>query len=241
MLVGADGIASRVRQLAVPEFKLADTEGRLIFGKTAMAEVPLVSAGLLDELTLVRGAKIMCLLEKMTFTHSENESSSAAAADYIYWVLFLRKDQIMPDANLLRLDTRQKAELVRKLTSDWHTDLAAVLSSPGASASVMRVATMNPSSLPSKNNQSQRVVLIGDAAHAMAPTAASGATSALHDTAVFIKHFVSNGSITPDISEANKAYVDETTAYAQVAMAKTLFGGRAVFGMKDYDQLPLIN
>jgi 2-polyprenyl-6-methoxyphenol hydroxylase-like FAD-dependent oxidoreductase len=145
----------------------------------------------------------------------------------------------MSDADLLRLDTYQKAKLIRQLTSEWHEDLGGVINAPGAHAYTLRVSTMIPSALPSKRITSPRVVLIGDAAHAMAPTAALGATTALRDTAMFVKHFLQQSSTIASLSLAKEAYVTEMTAYAQLAMEKALVGGKAVFGMRDCDQLPL--
>ncbi|CAJ2505879.1 Uu.00g000090.m01.CDS01 [Anthostomella pinea] len=243
LLVGADGTWSPVRQQLFPSYQLADSEGRLIYGKTPMAKelIEQFSPVAMSGLTLLRGPQDSCLLEPMRFNHAD--VSLPTPEDYVYWVLFARKEQWMSDDKLIRLGPEDIVALSRNLTKAWHGSLRPLFHQHGTIASVSRVLTSRPSALPtaaapSGVHTAARATLIGDAAHPMPPTAALGATTALRDTAALVRHLLEsiNGQTGP---AALRAYETEMNGYARAAVASSLPGGKAMFGMKDFDQLPV--
>ena len=90
LLVGADGVWSKIRSQLLPSYALVDTKGRLIYGKTEVTSdfIAKFSPEAMNGLTFIRDSKreFSCLLEPMRFNTNERDSPS----DYVYWVLFFR-------------------------------------------------------------------------------------------------------------------------------------------------------
>lgn len=235
VLVGADGTWSRVRQNLLPSFTLLDTEARLIFGKTDIDErfVKDFSPAALQGLTFIRDTGLNCLLEPMRFSKERND----LPAGYVYWVLFLRCDSEKAPGNILDLTPVDTTELTRKLTSHWHFSLKTLFeNSHAGQSSVLRILSVKPD-IPDwaqGSKSSVRVTLIGDAAHAMCPTAALGATTALRDANLLSMSLKARG-LSP---QALREYEDGMRRYASEALHNSLLGGRNVFQMRPFDQLP---
>lgn len=240
-LVGADGAWSRVRRCKLPDYQLADSEGRLAFGKTELSDefVKAFEPKPLHGLKLIRSKQQTCLLETMRFDHSLPE----APKDYVYWVLFMRREQHMPDAELLPLRGEETLQLARRLTADWLDSYSALFDSRFADASIFRVVTARPFDIPTgldgQAEEGSRVTLVGDAAHPMPPTAALGATSGLRDAGELVKRLVDEANKEVPAA-AFRVYEGEMRGYAAEALRRSLVGGRAVFGMKAFEELPLI-
>lgn len=235
-LVGADGAWSRVRHQKLPKYHLADSEARLIYGKTALSEEfqSVFPKQALQGLVLVKSPQQMVLMETMRFDHSLPE----APADYIYWVLFGRQNQHMSDEHLSALNGEETLQLARRCTSDWHESFHSLFDARFALGGAYKVVTSRPTDIPTSSEES-RVVLIGDAQHPMPPTAALGATTSLADVGVLIKQIATNTRHDAH-STAFRQYEQEMKEYAAIALQKSLVGGRAVFGMKPFEQLPEI-
>lgn len=235
-LVGADGAWSRVRHQKLPEYRLADSEARLIYGKTSLTEqfTAVFPRQALDGLVLVRSPQQTVLMESMRFDHTLPE----APADYVYWVLFGRKDQHMPDDRLFALTGEETLQLALQCTSDWHASYRSLFDPDHAFGGAYRVVTSRPADIPASAEHS-RVVLIGDAQHPMPPTAALGANTSLRDIGLLSRQLVATED-TDNFSVAFKLYEEQMQQYAAVALQKSLIGGRAVFGMKPFDELPAI-
>ena len=236
VLVGADGAWSRVRQQLIPGYKLLDTEGRLLFGKTNITEdfVQQFSSKAMTGLTLIREPGLRCLLEPMRF----NKDMKDLADDYVYWVLFLRNDVKANGKDLLSLSGDETTDFANHLTSHWHPTFRPLfhLSNSGQT-SVIRIVSTHPEI--STWAETSRVTLTGDAIHAMAPTAAIGATTALQDSGLLTRMLDQYG--TENEVEALRKYESSMRKYANEAVNKTLAGGKAMFGMKPLTELPEID
>ena len=138
ILLGADGVRSVVRRQLLPDFKVLDTEGRAIFGKTLWTErlskeMPKqIGAGLTiaykeDE------SRMKLFTDGMRFDRKQSVEFEDALglevpSDYIYWVLVLRKDMLSDDnTKLLSLSGQQSVEKSRELTASWHTSLRVLM------------------------------------------------------------------------------------------------------------------
>ena len=112
LLVGADGVGSRVRKQLVPGFEIVDTEGRFVYGKTVLTPelVEKFDKRALEGMTLMQdraeGLPLTLVLEPVRFR--DNEVRNELPEDYVSWVLVARKDKIeMDDAELLRLPAEE--------------------------------------------------------------------------------------------------------------------------------------
>ncbi|CRG84158.1 hypothetical protein PISL3812_01481 [Talaromyces islandicus] len=235
VLVGADGTWSRVRQTILASFTLVDTEARLIFGKTDLDDRMTrdFSPAALKGLTFIRDTGLNCLLEPMRFSKERND----LPADYVYWVLFLRCDSEKTPNNILDLKSTEITQLARQLTSHWHCSLKPLFeNSHAGQSSVLRILSVKPDfpDWAQGSKASVRVTLIGDAAHTMCPTAALGATTALRDANMLSVSFRVRGLGI----QALREYEDQMRGYASEALQNSLLGGRNVFQMRPFDQLP---
>lgn len=237
LLVGADGTWSRVRQQLLPNYQLSDTEARPIYGKTPLTDA--ISAAFppraMRELTLLQSPTLKCLLECMRFDHSQPETPP----DYVYWVLFLRGDAYQDGS--MPTTTEKALEFARRATNDWHPSFRCLFNQPDSGASVIRLVTSRPSAIAVKTEQDALVALTGDAAHAMAPTAALGATTALRDAGNVIQHLTAEDDAMVEPARALRAYEREMEAYAVEALAKSMVGAKRIYGVKPFEELPIID
>jgi 2-polyprenyl-6-methoxyphenol hydroxylase-like FAD-dependent oxidoreductase len=241
LLVGADGARSKVKKQFLPDSALVDTEARLFYGKTPLTQQFLdeFEPKALDGMTLVqdksKNATLSLLLEAIRF--KDNEYRKKLPQDYVYWALFARKDYFtnISDADLLALSPSQAAEMTRKLTAHWSKSVHALFVYQNVpETSILRIV----SSLPNIPfwEPSPRVTLIGDAVHAMSPTAAAGAATALRDAANLTKALAEGGIN----SQAIGIYEKEMRIYAGEAIQQSTFGGKMLFGMRPFEELDVL-
>jgi hypothetical protein len=123
LLVGADGVKSKVRRQLVPEQKLVDTEGRYFFGKTPLTPKFLerfnkAAAGLSIVQDTRKELPLSCLLEPMRFR--DNEYRKDLPRDYVYWVFGSMKPFFGQDDSQLLSLTRETAAIeTMRLTKNW--------------------------------------------------------------------------------------------------------------------------
>jgi 2-polyprenyl-6-methoxyphenol hydroxylase-like FAD-dependent oxidoreductase len=236
LLVGADGAWSRVKRQLVPDDYLLDTQGRFLFGKTALTAevVELFDKEASTGMTMVRDQSqsnpLTLLLEPMHFTRSEMVT---LPDDYVYWVLIAHIDRFgMDDSSLLQLSSENAASLAERLTAHWDASFKPLFAHQNREqTAVLRIASSSPN-LPQWDGEG-RITLIGDAAHAMSPTAGAGATTAVQDAAKLAQMLEKDGLS----SESLAAYELSMRAYAEVAIQRSLFGGKLMFGMQAFEKL----
>ena len=237
LLVGADGIGSHVRKQLLPENVLLDTEGRWFYGKTPLtaelqekfAEKALKGLTLITDRT--HSMPHFLLLEPVRF--KDNEFRSELPKNYVYWVLGSRKDFYnVDDAMLLKLPSEEAALLTQKLTAHWHPSFHALFTlQDGSLTYPLRILSATPS-LPTWDSAG-RVTLVGDAIHAMSPTAGVGATTAIRDAATLVQALRDGGLLT----ESVKKYEGLMREYAGEAIGRSVMGGKALFAMRPFEEL----
>lgn len=240
LLVGADGAFSRIRKQFLPELQLFDTEARWIYGKTTITRAFLdkFQQRALNGLTLIQDRSelipLSLLLEPMRF--KRDELNEHVPEDYVYWVLVSRKDNFdISDDDLLKLSAEEVADLAKKMTANWDPSFHALFEFQDTNrTSLLRVATVKPE-IPSWETSS-RVTLIGDAIHAMSPTSAAGATTALRDAALLARALSEGGINTTSIH----TYEEAMRTYAGEVIRWSAIGGKGLFGMQSFDELSTI-
>ena len=238
LLVGADGAFSRIRRQFLPELQLFDTEARWIFGKTTITTgfLDMFEERALNGMTLVQDRSelipISLLLEPMRF--KRDELNRHVPEDYVYWALVSRKDNFdISDDDLMKLSPEEVANLAKTITANWDPSFHALFTFQDTSrTSLLRVATVKPD-IPLWK-ASSRVTLIGDAIHAMSPTSAAGATTALRDAAFLAQTLSEGGMNTASIHK----YEAAMRAYAGEVIRGSVMGGKWLFGMQSFDKLP---
>lgn len=236
LLVGADGTWSRIRRQLMPAYQLVDTEARLVYGKTILTAdfMAHFAEKASTDLTLIRSTgEPSVLLEPMRFS----KGMAGLPADYVYWVMFLRKKpEELDDQALLRLPSKEVATMTDSLTTHWHDSIKALFDHQDRNqTSVLRIVSGTPD-IPAW--QDRRVTLIGDAIHPMAPTAAVGATTALRDAGLLAKAISKIGM--DDQADTIEIYQKAMRDYAGEAIRRSQIGGKAMFGMRAFDELPVV-
>jgi 2-polyprenyl-6-methoxyphenol hydroxylase-like FAD-dependent oxidoreductase len=236
-LVGADGAWSKVRGRVLPEYRLLDTEGRLIYGKVPLTKglEGMIDGRLLNPaltFTCQPSAGLFLVTEPMRFERKE----PGVPDDYVYWAMYVPKDKL-PGNGTRSLKPGEALTAVREFAKDWYAGFQPLFDGAfGPQADLVRIVAAHPniatwdSELP--------VTLIGDSVHAMPTTAALGATTAVRDSACFLaameKHR-SGGDV--DWKRARGDYEGSMREYAANALWKGLYGGKAMFKMKEFDCL----
>jgi 2-polyprenyl-6-methoxyphenol hydroxylase-like FAD-dependent oxidoreductase len=237
LVIGADGTWSRVRQQLAPNFTLLDTEGRIVYGKTALTPEleKAFPKNCLRGLTLIQDRSeelpLSLLLEPMRFKRVEHHGE--LPEDYVFWLLSSRKDRhTMPDGKLLSLSAEGSAILSKRMTTGWHPSFKALFDRQDIKkASTLRIVSAPPE-IPHWPVTPQ-VTLIGDAAHVMSPSAGHGATTALRDAATLVQLLVDVG-----LEEgAIRGYEKAMREYAGARILRSKVGGAWSFGMRPFEQL----
>nr|WP_052477756.1 FAD-dependent monooxygenase [Kibdelosporangium sp. MJ126-NF4]CEL13743.1 monooxygenase, FAD-binding protein [Kibdelosporangium sp. MJ126-NF4]CTQ99430.1 monooxygenase, FAD-binding protein [Kibdelosporangium sp. MJ126-NF4] len=190
LLVGADGIGSAVRRLRLPDAAVDDSGLRLLQAKTPITP-ELIATGVIDRIagsiTFTAIGDVQAIIGAVRFAH---QPAAAAARflpgfdpgdlrDYVMWGLLLRRHQLGDlERDFTRRSPASLAEHLRTVTSAAHPVFGLLLDQAFPDqfhGLAMGAAREVPAWTPS------RVTVLGDAIHAMLPTRASGANSALQD------------------------------------------------------------
>jgi 2-polyprenyl-6-methoxyphenol hydroxylase-like FAD-dependent oxidoreductase len=163
LLIGADGIGSVVRTLIDPDAAQPRYAGQRVFYGYTDQITPPSEPGLI---TMVRGRSV-------------NFGYTVSPAGQVYW--FARQTADALDQTAVAPSAQVRAELLEDLRKDA-TPTAGVVAATGD------ILVTNARDLPDVTRWStERVLLIGDAAHAASPATGQGASMAFEDAVVLAK------------------------------------------------------
>ncbi|WP_051581455.1 FAD-dependent oxidoreductase [Pseudonocardia acaciae] len=197
VLVGADGVNSRVRRQYLPHAGRVATEGVGVGGKLTLdphtrAWLPSRIAGGLNFVVAPEHALFTAIFARRATSQDamrELDAEVRAAGldpdlllrgaedvDYVLWAFITHRDTFGADAEALPAEALR--ERILAVTGGWHPDLRRVISDTDpATVSLFGFR----SSVPVPPWPSGPVVLIGDAIHSMPPTGGIGGNTALRD------------------------------------------------------------
>ena len=192
LLVGADGVKSRVRSQLQPHRRLLHLERWVMWGRTPLTDL-LKKELPADVLTwcmyLDRDANVQAVVEPMTWPKSAHEQLDGMlpdSSDYVYWVVCTASQ----DTTRLPKTPEQKRLFLENATQTWHPALRRLLdSSAHDRLACIPVISSKPDIEVSAADHTGRVTLIGDAAHAMSPMGGSGGDTAIR-TAADLAHTI---------------------------------------------------
>ncbi|KAK9350369.1 hypothetical protein V1523DRAFT_420087 [Lipomyces doorenjongii] len=241
LLVGADGVGSRVRKQYLPDQVLVDTDGRCIYGKTPLTHELIESFPneAIQSMTLLSDdSPLSLLLEPVRFAEDPARYLNGrldSLSDYVYWVLLARKAIFgLDDKDFLQFSGESLRELSLKLTSHWTPVFKPLLELQDTDqTSALRIS----SALPAMKAWTPLpcVTLLGDAIHAMSPTAGAGANTALRDAACLCRAIIKGVSI-----ETIGQYEADMRKFAQTAIQGSYMGGKRIYNQPPFEACKII-
>lgn len=237
LLVGADGTTSSVRKQLLPNLRYLDTGSRVIYGKTPLTEeltARFPAAAMKGTSVIQDQYPLTLFMEPIRFPKDaavESNGRLARTDDYVYWVLGGSVETFgFSDAEFHSLSGKDAADLTLKLTAHWDPLFRPVfeLQNTAQSAPLRLISAKpeRPGWIPSA-----KVVLMGDAIHAMMPAGGSGANTALTDASLLAGIIAERG-----ISEKTMGdFVNEMWEYALLAIEVSAQGGKKLLGFKGFE------
>jgi 2-polyprenyl-6-methoxyphenol hydroxylase-like FAD-dependent oxidoreductase len=236
VLVGADGVHSRVRRQLLPNASLLDLTAIGVAGKLALTEA---TAAWLPQ-ALVTHKNMILPARNFLFTSifhrreslqevarrlgehlrtvglSEERLQEAEDGDYVMWA-FVAHRRFYP-ASVQGLRGRALLDLVEQSMRNWHPDLRRLIASSDEETvehfSFEASASVKP--WPSTN-----VTLLGDAIHAMPPVGGMGGNTALRDACLLCRYLVAVSRRESELLPALHAYEGEMLTYGFKVVKET--------------------
>ncbi|MFI7034050.1 FAD-dependent oxidoreductase [Microbispora rosea] len=238
LLVGADGVGSRVRRELLPHARIKDLGTRCVYGRTPLTEdvAALLPPRLAEGFMSVRAGRLGLALGLMR----PREDPARAAArlwpgldprwrgDYVMWSLAVPA-ALLPgsDAELSSHGAGHLHRFVAGRVAGWHPALVRLIEAADVDQTFC-VAIR--SSVPVAPWEASAVTVLGDAIHAMSPAQGSGANCALLDAALLCRTLraavASGGSLTAAIGEYERRMTEYGFAAVRASeQAASSFGG----------------
>lgn len=237
LLVGVDGTASRVRKQLLPNLRYVDTGSRVIYGKTPLTEelIARFHPEAMKGTSVIQDKHPLTLfMEPIRFLDDAAKVSNGKLSnidDYIYWV-FGGSAEIfgISDSEFHSLSGKDAADLTSKLTAHWDSSFKAMFELQDlAQSAPLRLISSKPER--AEWIPSEKVVLMGDAIHAMMPAGGSGANTALTDAALLAKIIAEEG-----VSEESMGnFVNQMWEYALPAIEGSAQGGKKLLGFQGFE------
>jgi 2-polyprenyl-6-methoxyphenol hydroxylase-like FAD-dependent oxidoreductase len=248
VLVGADGVASRVRKQLLPQASFSDTGVRRLAGKMTLAQADAlgISTLLTDFNTVIKphhGHSIMVTshrvdaeafgqhgfigLDDATHTdiggfHFNNTTS------YVWWNTAYGTDELASDDALSLMSGEQLLGLLVARIGDWNPAIVDLIRyTDPSTVALLKVRT----SVPVEPWPTRRVTLLGDAIHAMTYFRALGGNSAIYDTGLLVSELVAakqgDKPLLTALADYERAMLEHGTEAVRsslTAMQKNVFG-----------------
>ncbi|MBF6474456.1 MULTISPECIES: FAD-dependent oxidoreductase [Nocardia] len=202
VLVGADGVGSAVRRQLLPDATVRDLGLRCLYGRMTITETtePLIPQDLHRGFSWV-GDGDGC---GAGFAPVRFRARPDGTADYLMTTLVATPQRLgVADADLFAFSSEQLWKLAVDTTASWHSAIRELYAhaDSGTFFPITIRAAERLDAIPSGP-----VTLLGDAAHAMPPTGAAGANTALQDAATLAGELLGAARGDKPFSEAVAAY-----------------------------------
>ena len=231
VLVAADGVGSKVRQQYLPHAKIVDTGIVAIAGKLPLDPIsrqwlpePFVTR--LSNIIPPRGcgmfvAQYLQRPERRPFESTYGRDLRLHLddlRDHVFWAFVARRDKYPLDGDLRRIEGTALQTAVLGMIDGWHADLVRLVAE---SAPHTIAAFRIQSSEPVARWKTTRVVLLGDAIHAMTPLQGLGGNTAFRDASLLCRSLADVGRGRRELYPALAAYEEAMVAYSFEAVRRS--------------------
>jgi 2-polyprenyl-6-methoxyphenol hydroxylase-like FAD-dependent oxidoreductase len=188
VLVGADGGFSAVRRLLLPHIGFETSQLGGAMGRTPLTEQfrRLVHG----RGTMVKGPNITVMLGRMEFRNPPGKFDLPPTDSYVRWVMLIPPDH--PAAKPSE-EPLPAIAIVMDLLRDWHPDIVDMIKQADAYNSVIGFAQVLDQ--PVTAWDSERVTMLGDAAHLTLASGGNGANTALRDAENLVARLTGDGDL----------------------------------------------
>jgi 2-polyprenyl-6-methoxyphenol hydroxylase-like FAD-dependent oxidoreductase len=224
VLVAADGVGSRVRQQYLPDAKVVDTEivavgGKLPLDARSRTWLPEAFVTRLNNILPPKGcgmfiAQYLRKLERRRFEKGGGGLDLGLHVDdlqdHVFWAFIAKREKYAMDADLRHVDGTLLQSTVLTMIDGWHQDpFRLVTESDPSTVAAFRIQ----SSVPMQRWKTTRVVLLGDAIHAMTPLQGLGGNTAFRDAALLCRRLIEADRGQSELLSALETYEKAMTRY----------------------------
>lgn len=220
VLVGADGVHSRVRTMLAPEATPTLTDAVCLYGRST----PHAHEALMDGTRIILAQDCAAIIEAMRFRHDLPDTVSPVD-DYLYWALLTTRERLGLSAAL----AGDVPVAIERITHAWHPTLRSVMCSSGQSDIAIAPVRTGRTDVRWKRGRG-RVTLLGDAIHAMSPAGGRGANMALEDAGALATCLAGAPANPYGLTHALDRYEAEMRRRADEAIAVSVAGMDRLLG-----------
>ena len=240
MIIGADGVRSKVRKQFLPQVKLVDLERTIIWGRTPLTPEfekrfnrPDVLAEHIAAMIDPHDKRRSCFFAPIRWPHDGKISSISPhlsdRSDYMFVALNFEKPSV-------KLDTEEaRMQYAHELTKGWNEELKQLVEEL-TETSAISVYSNRPEIYVWETDD--RVTLMGDAIHAMSPSGGSGGLTAVLDAAELTKVLAKSwdGIQWMNLADAFSGYEEGMRVRAKRALDVSFAGGKLLWLGKDWHE-----
>ncbi len=239
VLVGADGVASRVRKQLLPHATFADTGVRRLAGKLTLERATAlgISEKFTDYNTGIRpnhGHSLMVTSHRVDpeayrryglighddETHRDIDGFHFNnTTSYLWWNTAYGTNELGTDDELSAKSGAELIETLLSLISHWHPDILDLIRfTDPSTVALLKVRT----SVPVAPWPTRRVTLLGDAIHAMTYFRALGGNTAIFDSGILVRELAAWRSGSKPLLDALRDYEGAMLEHGTEAVTSSL-------------------
>lgn len=179
ILVGSDGVNSRVRSQLAPAAVPVDTGIICIYGKADIKQIE-------KDINSYKGTNIIfadgftAILDEMRFSTipAVGQGKITPVEDYLYWAIIGPQEKFGVTGTDISIPTKSVFQTITSLCTNWHPAIKTLLQQ----SDISNIAALRiRNGRPDVDWPTGSVTLLGDAIHSMSPAGGLGANTALKD------------------------------------------------------------
>lgn len=220
VLVGADGINSRLRKQLLPDLEIVRAKVTAIVGRTELGSADSLPYELLDgtpNMIASRAGDSIFVTTLRAPTDATVRIAAAEIAPFVVWA-YIVADDALPRA-VAEFSQKELLELAMQRSQRFDASLWVTMFNCEVE-SISLVPLMTMKELPLWKASS--VTLIGDAVHTMPAVADLAANTALRDACLLRDTLVAAATGRTNLTDAISQYENQMRLYANVAIAQSV-------------------